>query len=179
MRKRFFAAALAGVALAGGLASPASAADTVVTLTVVGAGGLTIGAPSPVGLGSGAEGGTVSGPIGPVTVLDQRAALNPTWAATVISTDFVTGSGSSGETIPNINVTYWSGFATSTAGSGTFTAGQQFAADAVIINVPRTAYSHTGGTGSNFATWNPTLIVAIPAGTVGGLYEGTVTHSVF
>lgn len=39
--------------------------------------------------------------------------------------------------------------------------------------------SHTGGTGNNFATWNPTLVVNVPVGTVQGVYTGTVTHSVF
>jgi hypothetical protein len=28
------------------------------------------------------------------------------------------------------------------------------------------------------ATWNPTLIVDIPAGAVAGTYTGTITHSV-
>jgi hypothetical protein len=180
MRTRLLAAAAAGVALAAFLTAPASAApgDTIVTLTVVGAGGLTITVPANASLGTGAEGTSVSGQLGPVTVLDQRALLTPTWNASVISTDFETGGGSSGETIPNINVTYWSGGATATSGEGVFTPGQPTAAQAQIINVPRTAFSHAGGTGSNFATWNPTLVVAIPNDTVGGIYTGTVTHSV-
>jgi hypothetical protein len=181
MRKSLLVGALAGVALAAGLAVPASAApgDTVVTLTVAGAGGLTVTVPASANVGSGVEGATVSGLLGPVTVLDQRASLTPNWSASAISTDFVTGGGTAGETIPNINVSYWSGGATATSGSGTFTPGQPNAGAAQIINVPRTAFSHTGGTGSNFATWNPTLEVAIPAGTVSGVYTGTVTHSIF
>ncbi|GIG90182.1 hypothetical protein [Plantactinospora endophytica] len=180
MRKTLLSAGLAGLALVFGLAAPASAADdtTVVTLTVVAVGGLTITAPEAANIGSGAEGGAVSGQIGSVTVLDQRASLTPNWTATVISTDFTTGGGTAQETIPNINVRYWSGQPIATSGSGTFTTGQPGAADAVIINVPRTVFTHTGGTGSNFATWNPTLVVTIPQDAVAGIYTGTVTHSV-
>ncbi|MDG4800037.1 hypothetical protein [Micromonospora sp. WMMD980] len=180
MRKGLLAATLAGVATSVALAAPAVAddADTTVTLTVNASGGLTITAPASANLGQGTEGATVSGQLGPVTVLDQRGSLTPNWTATVISTDFKTGGGTSAETIPNINVEYWSGGATSTAGSGTFTPGQLTAADRVIINVPRTAFTHTGGSGNNFATWNPSLLVNIPDGTVQGTYTGTVTHSV-
>jgi hypothetical protein len=180
MRKRLLVIATAAVALATGLAAPASAApgDTIVTLTIVGTGGLTITVPAAANLGTGTEGATVSGLLGSVTVLDQRALLTPTWNASVIATDLVTGGGTAGETIPNINISYWSGPAAATSGLGAFTPGQATAAAAQIVNVPRTAFSHTGGTGSNFATWNPTLVVAIPNDQVGGVYTGTVTHSV-
>ncbi|MFI7023051.1 hypothetical protein [Micromonospora sp. NPDC049900] len=178
MRKRFLAAALAGVAASTAFAAPALAEDTIVTLTVDAAGGLSITVPATANIGHGVEGSSVSGLLGPVTVLDQRGSLTPNWTASVISTDFTTGGGSSGETIPNINVSYWSGPATATAGSGTFTPGQPNAGAAQIINVPRAAFTKTGGTGNNFATWNPTLVVNIPPGTVQGSYRGTVTHSV-
>ncbi|MFI7609453.1 hypothetical protein ACIBTV_30670 [Micromonospora sp. NPDC049366] len=179
MRTRLLAALAAGVAASAALATPAYAEDTTVTLTVDAVGGLSITVPANASLGHGTEGTTVSGQLGPVTVLDQRGSLTPNWSATVTATDFVTGGGTSPETIPNINVSYWSGGATATAGSGTFTPGQPSAGDAQIINVPRTAFSHTGGTGNNFATWNPTVLVNIPAGTVQGTYTGTVTHSIF
>ncbi|MEU6206772.1 hypothetical protein ABZ814_24670 [Micromonospora musae] len=179
MRKRLISAAFVGVAASAALAAPAAAEDTTVTLTVNAAGGLQITVPATANIGQGTENSIVSGQLGPVTVLDQRGSLTPNWTATVISTDFVTGGGTSGETIPNINVRYWSGPATATAGSGTFTPGQPSSPDQMIINVPRTAFSHTGGTGNNFATWNPTLVVDIPVGTVAGTYTGTVTHSVF
>ncbi|MFY1620433.1 hypothetical protein [Micromonospora sp. WMMD736] len=181
MRRKLLAG-VAGIAATLALAGPAAAdttGDTIVTLTVDAAGGLSITVPATANIGHGVEGSTVTGQLGPVTVLDQRGSLTPNWNATVISTDFTTGGGTSGETIPNINVLYWSGPATATAGGGTFTPGQPTAAQQVIINVPRTAMSHTGGTGNNFATWNPTLVVNIPVGTVQGVYTGTVTHSVF
>jgi hypothetical protein len=60
----------------------------------------------------------------------------------------------------------------------TFVPGQLLAANAVAIDTLTTAMSLTAGAGSNAASWNPTLIVAIPAGAVAGLYTGTVTHSV-
>ena len=33
-------------------------------------------------------------------------------------------------------------------------------------------------TGTNTATWNPNLTVAIPVGVITGTYAATVTHSV-
>ncbi|MEV0457276.1 hypothetical protein [Catellatospora methionotrophica] len=180
MKKRLISLMLAAAATAVGLAGPAAAApgDTIVTLTVVGSGGLTISVPLASNLGTGSEGTTISGQMGPVVVLDLRALLTPAWTASVVSTAFTTGGAGPGESIPAANVKYWSGPATITLGTGTFTPGQINAAAAQVINVPRTAFSHTGGTGSNSATWNPTLVVAIPADAVGGVYTGTVTHSV-
>jgi hypothetical protein len=49
---------------------------------------------------------------------------------------------------------------------------------AQTLNVSRTAFTLTAGTGNNTATWNPTLVVALPAAAVVGTYTGTVTHSV-
>ncbi|MEU4552419.1 hypothetical protein [Micromonospora violae] len=181
MRRKILAG-LAGVAAVVALAGPAAAdttGETIVTLTVDAAGGLSITVPATANIGHGVEGSTISGQLGPVTVLDQRGSLTPNWTVNVFSTDFTTGGGTSGETIPNINVLYWSGNPTATAGGGTFTPGQPNSGDQVIINVPRTAMSHTGGTGNNFATWNPTLVVNVPDGTVQGVYTGTVTHQVF
>ncbi|MFG1652454.1 hypothetical protein ACGFIE_21245 [Micromonospora sp. NPDC049275] len=181
MRRKLLAG-VAGIAAALALAGPAAAdttGSTIVTLTIDAAGGLSITVPATTNIGHGVEGTSVSGRLGPVTVLDQRGSLTPNWTATVVSTDFTTGGGTSGETIPNINVLYWSGPATATAGSGTFTPGQPTSAQQVIINVPQPAMTHTGGTGNNFATWDPTLVVNVPVGTVQGVYTGTVTHSVF
>ncbi|MBE1492539.1 hypothetical protein [Plantactinospora soyae] len=182
MKRTFLATCLAGVAVAAavGLPAPASADEgtTTVTLNVTASGGLTITVPATANLGNGTEGSTISGNLGPVTVLDQRALLNASWNATVVASDFTTGGGTAAETIPAINVRYWSGPATGTSGEGTFTPGQPTAADAEIINVPQTAFTHTGGSGNNFATWNPTVLVDVPDATSGGTYTGTVTHSV-
>jgi hypothetical protein len=178
VKKTLLVSGLAGLALAIGTAAPALAADTITTVTVTSA-GLSINVPGTASLGAGAPGTTVSGNLGLVTVTDERALLSAGWNASVIATDFTTGGGSSVETIPNINVLYWSGGAVSTTGPGTFTPGQPSAADAQIINVPRTAFSLSAGSGNDSATWNPTVVINIPIGTVGGIYTGTVTHSVF
>jgi hypothetical protein len=151
--------------------------DTSVTFTVS-AGALSITVPAPVNLGSGSPGATISGQMGPVNVTDARALLVATWTATVSSADFTTGGASAAETIPKADVSYWSGPATVTTGEGTFTPGQVTAAAAQSLSIPRTAFSLSAGVGNNSATWNPTLVVAVPAAAVGGLYTGRVTHSV-
>jgi len=173
-------AGLAGLALAVCFAAPASAADTITTVTV-GSAGLSITAPTESDLGTGNPGTTVTDDLGPVTVTDDRALLTAGWTASVIASDFKTGAGTSAETIPNINVRYWSGAATASTGigTGTLTPGQATAAAAAIINVPTTAFSLTGGSGDNSATWDPTMEIAVPVAAVGGVYTGTVTHSVF
>ncbi|MEU8383827.1 hypothetical protein [Streptosporangium sp. NPDC048865] len=182
MRKRF--AALTSVcagALTVVLAAPAVAAptaDTIVTFTVE-AGTLDIAAPpGPIDLGSAPPGGTLTGPIGPVTVTDTRGGATSTWTATVYATDFTAGS----LTIPFSAVEYWSGELDSGTGGGTFIPGQLVEADAVPLGgTPATAvpaFSHTGGTGGSTASWTPRLIVNIPITAQVGDYTGTVTHQV-
>ncbi|WP_285745066.1 hypothetical protein [Lentzea sp. NBRC 105346] len=158
-------------------AGPAGAADTTTTFTVTG-GALLITAPATADLGSGGPGSPISSALGAVTVTDGRALLAPTWAATVTSGDFTTGGATADETIANTLVDYWSGPATATTGSGTtFAPGQANAAAAVPLSETPTAFALTAGVGNNSATWNPTLVVNVPAQAVGGLYTGTVTHS--
>lgn len=155
----------------------ATTGDTTVTFTIS-AGTLDITVPASVSLGSGSPGGSITGQMGAVEVTDLRAALTATWTTTVSSTDFVTGGGTPAETISNAAVSYWSGPFTATTGNAVPTPGQPTAAQAQALSVPRTAFSLTGGVGNNTATWNPSLIVAVPAAGVAGLYTGTVTHSV-
>ncbi|GAA2272973.1 hypothetical protein GCM10010149_13780 [Nonomuraea roseoviolacea subsp. roseoviolacea] len=177
------AAALAGGMTAGpALAETCPAAttcDTTVVFGVSAAQGLAISVPDgPVGIGTGAPGDQISGPLGSVTVSDARAALNATWVATVSGTSFTTGGGSGAETIPAGAISYWSGPATSTTGAGTFVPGQPNAASAEHLYAPYTAFSKTSGAGSNSCTWNPTIVVNIPGGAVAGTYTGTIRHSV-
>ncbi|GAB2942518.1 hypothetical protein GCM10027280_33880 [Micromonospora polyrhachis] len=162
------------------MSSPATAqpsGDTVVTFTVA-TSNLVIHVPASVNLGSGFPGSTISGQLGTVQVVDSRAALAATWIASVTSTAFTTGSGTPAETISNQNVDYWSGMQTASTGTGTLLPDQPTAADAVSLDVPRTAFSKTTGSGDNTVSWNPTLEISVPATAVGGLYSGTVTHSV-
>jgi hypothetical protein len=163
------------VVAAPALAQPSG--DTTVTFTV-GTSNLSIEVPAAANIGNAFPGGTTSGQLGPVRVTDLRAALTATWTASVVTTSFTTDIATPDETIPINAISYWSGPATATTGTGTFVPGQLTAADAVVLNVPRTAFSKTSGAGNNTATWNPTLHVDVPPGVVGGLYTGTVTHSV-
>ncbi|WP_410822338.1 hypothetical protein [Micromonospora sp. 050-3] len=175
-------AGAAAAAMVGFLAAPAAAAPTdttTVTFEVL-VGTLDIDAPATADLGSGAPGGTITGQLGPVTVTDSRGAADASWVASVTATNFQTGGGTPAETVLATEIDYWSGPATATTGTGTFTPGQATAAAAAPLNnvTPLTAFTHTGGTGGNTATWNPTLIVNVPLDSIAGIYTGTVTHSV-
>jgi hypothetical protein len=162
------------------VAAPAAAApsgDTLVTFTISTA-NLDVAVSPSVNLGATFAGSTITGVLGNVTVTDSRSALTATWVTTVSSTAFTTGAGSGEETIlPNL-VEYWSGSAISTTGTGTFVPGQLTVAEAVTLNLPRTAFSTTSGSGNNSATWNPSLRITIPPSAVGGAYTGVITHSV-
>ena len=181
MRKSLAAVLLAALSTATlilAMSVPAGAADTSTVFTLTGA-GLDISAPTSANLGSISTGAvSITGGLGPVTVTDSRGVLSASWTSTVTGTDFTTGAGTPPETIPNIGVKYWSGPATSATGLGTFTPGQLTPLQAVIINVPRTAFSLTAGNGDNSASWEPSLIIDLPPSAVSGVYSGTVTHSV-
>ncbi|BCL14337.1 hypothetical protein [Micromonospora sagamiensis] len=178
MRKPLLAlTVLAGVVTAATPAAAAPTDDTIVTFSV-GTANLEIFAPTSVNLGSTFAGSIIQGQLGSVQVVDQRAALNATWVATVSSTEFTTGSGSPEETVPPGLIEYWSGPPLSSTGTGTFVPGQPTQAEAVTLSVPRTAFSKTSGSGNNSVTWNPTLRVNVPGTVVAGTYTATVTHSV-
>jgi hypothetical protein len=131
-----------------------------------------------------APGGYAYGPLGAITVTDARASATPAWTVTVTGTDFVTAGGdAAGETIDSGDVYYCSGAATATTGDGTFTPGQTGCAappppTGQTLDVPRTAFSHTDGTGNNSATWNPMITVEPALSNIGGAYSGTITHTV-
>ncbi|HEX6351442.1 hypothetical protein [Actinophytocola sp.] len=161
-------------------ALPAVADDTTVTFTVT-AGALDITVPGSASLGPGAPGGVINGQLGVVTVTDLRASANASWTVTVTSTDFTTGAGAASQTTLATEVDYWSGPAITTTGNGDFTPGQLAAGDRVPLNnapTTVTAFTHSGGTGNNTVTWNPTLSVRVPLDSQAGAYTGTVTHSV-
>lgn len=158
------------------LAQPALADATTTTFTIEpGAIGET--SPASADLGDAAPGASTIAQLGAVTVTDERAALSGSWTETVSSTAFTTGAATEAETVPVDNISYWSGPATATTGAGTFTPGQATSAAAQTFAASRTAFSWAGN-GNNSATFNPTLIVAVPATAVAGEYTGTVTHSV-
>jgi hypothetical protein len=141
-------------------------------------GPLIVSAPESADLGTAGPSASVTSPLGTVTVTDTRALLSATWTATASSTDFTTGGGTAGETIPASEVNYWSGPATASSGSAVvFAPGQPAASDQVAISTSPTAFSLTSGVGNNSVSWNPTLVVTIPDAAVGGEYTAMVTHS--
>jgi hypothetical protein len=161
---------------------PAEAASgtTAVTFVVTG-GALSISLPASVSLGSGAPGATLTAQMGTVQVTDNRALLAALWTASVTTTSFTTGGATTPETVPIADVSYWSGPSTASSlpsGTGTFTPGEVNAAAAVVLSVSRTAFTLASAVGDNSLSWNPTLIIAVPAAAVAGTYTGTVTHSV-
>ena len=152
---------------------------TSAPVTVQPAGFLSISVPPAATLPAVAPGGVTRAQLGPVTVTDNRALGSAAWTATVTSTEFTTtGTGGGLHMIPAGQVTYWSGPATSSSGGGTFTPGQPAAANAQTLSAARVAFSLTGGSGVNSASWNPTLNVSVPPSVVAGTYTATITHSV-
>ncbi len=147
-------------------------------VTVKPTGLLSISVAPSATLPSATPGSTTTARLGTVTVTDNRALASASWTATVSGTVFTTGGGTVAETIPLTQVSYWSGPATATSGTGTFTPGQVAAANAVTLTAGRTAFSLTGGGGVSSASWNPTLAVRVPATAVAGTYTATITHSV-
>ena len=175
MKTRPFLVAVAAGILAVGIAIPASAApgETAAKVTITG-GFLSITVPADAGsLGSIVNtvgGGTISGSLGQVVVTDARsAAAGSTWVASVISTALTPLSG---PTIPASAVGYTVGTITK-VGTATYTAN-----DPTNLTGVSPAVTATGITGDNSATWNPTINVAVPGGTIAGTYSGTITHSV-
>jgi hypothetical protein len=169
------AAGLAG-ALALVIGGPASADTTgasTATVTVTG-GSLAITVPADSGsLGTrmnSVGGGTIAGPLGQVQVTDARsAAAGSGWVASAISTAFTP---TAGPAIAASAVSYSAGSITK-VGTATYTAN---AAPSLTGVSP--VVTATGITGDNSATWNPTITVAVPGGTVATTYAATITHSV-
>jgi hypothetical protein len=154
------------------------AAFVVLTTPLLAHAALAISVPPAAALGSVPSGtNSLSHQLGPVTVT-ASGLVAPSFIASVSTTTFKTGSGSAGETIGITAVSYWSGPATATIGLQNATPGQVGAAQAQILSQSRTAFSSAGLALSITTTWNPTIVVAIPAAAVAGTYTGTITHSV-
>ncbi|HUN37853.1 MAG TPA: hypothetical protein VMU95_38175 [Trebonia sp.] len=155
---------------AAGGAGPSATTTMTFAVTV---GALSITAPTSATLGAGNPGTTIGPtPLGPVSVTDNRAALNAGWTVTAASTDFTTGGSTSPETIAASNVTYTPGPITTT---GTVTSTPS---TITLSGSPQTVVTATGIVGDDTASWNPNMSVAVPANAVGGTYTATLTHSV-
>ncbi len=159
-----------------GAAAPVTSQD--VGRVVRQPGTLSITVPAAVSLGSTFPGSSLSRQLGEVRVRDRRGGQDAVWTTTVSATDFTTPGGGPARLISRSQISYWSGQATSTSGSGTRVPGQATSAQAQSLSVPRTAFRKTSGNGNNDTRWRPTLIAAVPATAVGGTYTGTITHSV-
>ncbi|MET8629649.1 hypothetical protein ABZW30_38980 [Kitasatospora sp. NPDC004669] len=170
MRTRILSVAAAAATLIMVQPSLAIAADdpsTTVTFTVT-SGALSLSVPVSATLGSGAPGTTISAPIGPCTVTDDRALASASWTVTAAETDFVNGA----STIPATNATYSVGTVTTT---GTITV---TTTNVTLSNAAQTVLTGSAGVGDNTASWDPTVAVSVPAGAVAGTYTGTLTQSV-
>ncbi|MFT4658923.1 MAG: hypothetical protein ACJAXA_001496 [Candidatus Aldehydirespiratoraceae bacterium] len=157
----------------GGSAAAETAGTTTATVTITG-GALAITVPTNAGsLGSESNtvgGSTISGQLGQVQVNDARSAgAGAGWVANGISTAFTPPAGA---TIAASSVSYTAGSITK-IGSATYTAN-----DPINLAGISPVVTATGITGDNSATWNPTINVAIPTGTLVGTYSATITHSV-
>jgi hypothetical protein len=167
MRKLLFLASTFA-ALAGVSALPAGSA-TQATFQLI-AGTLSISTPTAsVSLGSqvsSVTSSTMSGPLGVVTVSDQRGGTT-TWTASVISTAFTPPAGPADSAS---NVSYAAGTITASGVVATAVAGADLTGVTTVV---------TGAsTGVSSASWNPTISVLVPANFAPGIYAATITHSV-
>lgn len=146
------------------------------------AGAASISVPPPKNLGSVPTGtSTFSAQLGTVTASASGIlGVAPSFTATVSATVFRTGGGGPSETVAKASIRYWSGPATAFSGAlvGGFTAGQPTAALAQDLSVARVAFSGSALAGTISASWNPTIVINLPASAVAGSYSGTITHSV-
>ena len=166
-RSALLATALAALAAS---ATPAFAI-TPASFEITG-GGLTISAPTGANVDLGSRlasnvAGTISGPLGAVSVSDLRGG-STTWTASVIASAFTP---TAGPAVAASAVSY---------DSGTITAsGPVTPVGGVFANLTGVVAVVTGtSTGPSSATWNPLVSIAIPANLAPGTYTATITHSV-
>lgn len=120
----------------------------------------------------------VAARLGTVTVTDTRGVVDGAWTARVSATPFATGEGGAGQRLARSAIRYWSGPVTARSGSARLLPGQPGPADAVPLTSTRVAFSATGVTGRNSASWVPTVVIRVPQAAVAGRYRGAITHSV-
>jgi hypothetical protein len=158
-----------GSALAVLLLGLAPASQASVSVTV----------PANANLGSASTGTTtLTAQLGSVTA-SGGGILGVQVTANVVCSDFKTGSGTAHETISKTNVFYWSGPATAFSGLvGGGTPGQPSSADQVSCATSQEAFQGGALLFSVSVSWNPTIVIHLPAGAVVGTYTGTVTHMV-
>ncbi len=151
------------------LLAMAAPGDTLVTLEVT-AGALYISVPEATALNPAMAGENSITDLGVVTVTDARAGLVG-WVASAVTSDLTTLVATVTYTIPADSITYMPNVADPT-GTAMVTA-----ASAGTIGTAR-AVQTADVTGSNSATWTPSVVVAIPADAKPGTYTAAITHSV-
>ncbi|SEF02734.1 Protein of unknown function [Arthrobacter alpinus] len=139
-------------------------------------GALSISAPTAKNFGSGAAGGKLTVQLGGVTATDNRGQSGAGWTVQASSTAF--SNTTTPAAAPIMTTTYASGAATSTTGIAVFLPGQTTTMS-TLSSFAVTAFSASATGGSNSATWNPTIVVNLPAQAITGSYTGTITHSVY
>ena len=183
MRARLtLAAGTAALALAGSVfaASPAladTASDTTDVTFTLAAGALSIDAPLSKDLGSvgtSATASVIGGALGNTTVTDARGGLLTAFTVTLTSSDFTTGAAGTDETISGATVTAYSGVVNHTNAMGVEV--ETSSAAPVLSGAAIT--SLTGYSGTDVATYNPTISIPIPATKVAGDYAGVITQTV-
>lgn len=161
---------------AGPAASSGGDPDTTITFAVT-TGLLTMTAPGTLALSSDVPGGTASGTLTPNAVTDNRGADPASWTATVLETDFTAANNATGPvyTIPASDASYTP--LNETSSSNIVLTPTTVAA--LSSTVPATDMAALG-TGSNTASWDATIAVAIPATAVAATasYSGTMVQSV-
>jgi hypothetical protein len=184
MRSKRLTRVILAATIAGGVlisATPAWAANsgaTAVSFSLA-PGALAISVPATAALGAGTVGSSLTAGLGAVTVTDTRGNLVATWTATATTSTFTTGGATTDETIAKANVSYASGLATASSGLNVvLLPGQLTTLLAASMATSVTAFTLTAGVGDNSVTWNPSLVIAVPASAVAGTYSGTITHSV-
>lgn len=158
-------------ALAGGMAVPASAADTITTVTVE-TGLLSLAAPAGATLTTGTPGANSTVSLGNTTVTDARAGVAG-WSATV-TLPALTGDARPTETIPTTAATYLAATVTPT-GTSTLAAP---ATRTDLSTTPQVSQAASAVSGNNSAAWTAVLTVPIPAQALADTYRATLTQSV-
>jgi hypothetical protein len=147
-----------------------------VTFTLT-AGALAIDAPATASLGSTSTSSTattLTGAIGTTTVTDNRAAVLAAYTVALTSGDFTTGGGTTQEKILGATVTGFSGPVTHTNATATKVAAQTTTA----VAAPLPIMGLSAYTGTDVASYSPSVTIPIPATNAAGLYTGTITQTV-
>lgn len=157
----------AAAALAGGIAAPASAADTSATVAVE-SGTITLTAPASFDLGGIVPGKTTTSVLAGVKVTDERAGQLG-WVASVSVGEF--SDKALDETLPADAASY-------SAEAAVVTGTATLLPPALLENGTGTAQTATAVRGNNSAVWDAVISVEAPSDALAGTYSAKIVHSV-